>query len=177
MDELMLVPVSADDTAAVAEYRSAFPAQTARVTADENRIPGLDCLEKYEDIADWLQYVSDSEGRITWFRTVRVSDGKTVGMVILRHALEYDDDDPEFCSHIGYSVRPDERRKGYAKAQLRLALREAKRLGLDTVRLVCADFNTGSRKTIVACGGVLIDTVYGEESGIHVLRFDAATDI
>lgn len=177
MDELKLIPVCAADADAIAEYVASFPENRQRVTFAENRIPGLDCLEEYESTAEWLQYVSEMSGKITWYRTVRLSDGKTVGTAVLRHALEYDDDDPEFCSHVGYSVRPDERRKGYAKAQLRLVLREAEKLGLKTLRLVCADFNTGSRKTIEGCGGVLADILHGAESGMNVLRFDIRTDV
>lgn len=174
MEELQLVPVTASDVKIIAEYCAAFPESRMRVTFEENRIPGLDYLEEYDNIADWLQYTSLMCWGITWFKTIRCSDGKMVGAVILRHDLQYDDDDPEFASHIGYSVRPDERRKGYAKAQLRLALEEARKIGLETVRIVCVDYNIGSRKTIEACGGVLRDSIRGEESGLEVLRFDVA---
>ena len=163
MEELQLVPVTAADTKIIAEYCAAFPESRMRVTYEENRIPGLDHLEEHDDIADWLQYTALMRWGITWFKTLRCSDD-----------LQYDDDDPEFASHIGYSVRPDERRKGYAKAQLRLALEEARKIGLESVRIVCVDYNTASRRTIEACGGVLRDSIRGEESGLEVLRFDVA---
>ncbi len=176
MDELRLIPVSADDAAVIAEYCAAFPTDRERVTHEKDRIPGLDHLEEYETVADWLRFASEMSGTITWFKTIRCADGKMVGAVVLRHALQYDDDDPEFASHIGYSVRPDERRKGYAAAQLRQALRFAHdTLGLDSVRIVCAAYNTASRSTILRCGGVYVDTLHGEESGIDVMRFDVTT--
>ena len=177
MNELQLVPLSlalADESAA---YRAAFPANRMRVTLDPDRIPGLDHLEEYDNIPAWLRFCETMRGKTTWYATIRKQDGKMVGALCFRHRLEYDDDDPEFCSHIGYSIRPDERRKGYAKEQLRLALQEAKALGVNKVRLICRDTNAGSVKTILSCGGVYVDTLRGEESGMIVNRYDIPISI
>ena len=57
--------------------------------------------------------------------------------------------------HIGYGIRPSERRKGYNKINLYLALKEAKKIGLDRVMIDCAAFNIASDKTIQAFGGIL----------------------
>ena len=172
MEKLRLIPVSAEYAAEIEEYRAAFPADRMRVTPDPDSIPGLDRLEQFSSAAEWLRHCASVQEQISWYLTVRDSDGKIVGACCLRHALEYDDDDPEFCSHIGYSVRPDERRRGYAKEQLRLLLAEARKLGLRTVRLICSDRNTGSIRTILSSGGIFIDAIYGEESGITVNRYD-----
>ena len=115
-------------------------------------------------------------GKISWYISVRKSDNRIVGALILRHSLEYDDDDPDFCSHIGYSVRPSERLKGDAKEQLRLGLEKAKEAGLQNVRLICRDINTGSVRTILANGGRYIDSLYGEESGMTIDRYDISLD-
>ncbi len=172
MEELRLVPVFPALTEKIVAYRAAFPRDRERVTVDPDRIPGLDYLEEYTDIPSWLRFCETMRDKITWYAAIRRQDGKMVGALCLRHRLEYDDDDPDFASHIGYSVRPDERRKGYAKEQLRLALQEAKALGLSKVRLICRDSNTGSVKTILANGGVYLDTLHGEESGLTVNRYD-----
>ena len=58
--------------------------------------------------------------------------------------------------HIGYGVRPSERRKGYALKMLKYALEECKRLGLNSVILGCYKENIGSAKTIVKNGGILV---------------------
>ena len=60
--------------------------------------------------------------------------------------------------HIGYAIRPHERRKGYAAEMLRLALAYAKNIGLESVMLGCYCDNTASKKTIEKCGGILTET-------------------
>ena len=42
-----------------------------------------------------------------------------------------------FGGHIGYAVRPLERRKGYAKINLYIGLKEAHKLGLKKVMIGC----------------------------------------
>ena len=121
---------------------------------------------------EWLQFCEDMVDKITWYMAIRENDGKIVGFIVFRHKLEYDDDDIEFASNFGYSVRPSERGKGYAKEQLRLGLQKAKEMGLDKVRIVCRDINIGSNKTILANSGVYVDMIHGEVSGMNINRYD-----
>ena len=172
---IRLIRVTAEHARQIEEYRAAFPADRERVTPDPERIPGLDRLEEYGSVEEWLRFCEGMAGKIEWYLSVRPKDGRTVGALVLRRSLEYDDDDPEFSSHIGYSVRPDERGKGYAREQLRLGLQAARRNGLGTVRLVCLDTNIGSIRTILSNGGVYIDTIRGEESGMNVNRYNIRT--
>ena len=170
--EIRLVRVSPAYAEKIADYRAEFPAGRMRVTLNPDAIPGLDRLEEFDSVAQWLRHCESMEGKIDWFLSVRGADERVVGAAVLRRRLEYDDDDPEFCSHIGYSIRPNERRKGYAREQLRLVLEKAKEAGLPSVRLICRAENTGSVKTILANGGVWLDTIHGEESGLNVNRYD-----
>ncbi len=68
----------------------------------------------------------------------------------------------EFGGHIGYCVRPSERRKGYAKLMLQKALSICKDLGLDKVLITCLETNMASSKTIEACGGVYEKTIFDD---------------
>lgn len=174
MEQIRLVRPTLADTAAIAAYRAEFLPGRMQVTADPDRIPGLDHLEEYPSVADWLRWCGTMRDKTSWFLSVRCGDQQLVGCLCLRHRLEYDDDDPEFASHIGYSVRPSLQGRGYGREQLRLALQEAGKLGLSSVRLICRDINTASSRVILANGGRLVDTLHGEQSGLTVCRYDIA---
>ena len=88
------------------------------------------------------------------FLCIRERDQAMVGICNIRHDLNQDYL-LTIAGHIGYSIHPVERRKGYATDQLRLALLEAKKLGIECVLVTAADWNIGSQKTILANGGVL----------------------
>ena len=78
-------------------------------------------------------------------------------MIDIRHRLnEYL---LQFGGNIGYSVRPSQRRKGYATEMLALALEECRKLGLDRALVTCDKSNIGSAKTIQKNGGVLENEV------------------
>ena len=61
--------------------------------------------------------------------------------------------------HIGYSVRPSERGKGYATRMLEMALAEARRLGLKRVLITCDRKNVASARVIRKNGGRLENEV------------------
>lgn len=83
---------------------------------------------------------------------IRSNDNKLIGMIDLRLGLnEYL---RNFGGHIGYSIRPTERKKGYNKINLYLCLLEAQKYGLDKVLITCATHNEGSRKSILSLGGI-----------------------
>ena len=112
-----------------------------------------------KNIPDWIDYLTllektkpISEGwTATAFLSVRQSDQKIVGICSIRHNID-SEELMNISGHIGYSIAPSERRKGYAKIQLRLALSEARKMGMDRVLVTCTDWNTASEMTILANG-------------------------
>jgi predicted acetyltransferase len=90
-----------------------------------------------------------------------IVEGDTfVGSLAIRHELN------DFLlnegGHIGYSVRPSARRRGYAGNALADALPIARELGITRVLLTCDEDNAGSRATIEKNGGVYEDTRNGK---------------
>jgi predicted acetyltransferase len=73
--------------------------------------------------------------------------------------------------HIGYDVRPSMRRRGYGTALLRLALLEARALGIERVRATCDDDNIGSINVIERNGGTLDGRVTSKRTGTTVRQY------
>ena len=89
----------------------------------------------------------------TTYFAIRESDHKLVGIIDLRHHIDH----PilgTWGGHCGYTVRPSERGKGYAKEMLRLNIQNAERMGMVKLLVVCDETNTASEKTILANGGI-----------------------
>ena len=76
-----------------------------------------------------------------------------------------------YGGHCGYSVRPSERRKGYATMMLAHAKDFGKQRGIERILVTCNPDNTGSSRTIELNGGVLQDTVFNEDLDSYVARY------
>ena len=103
-----------------------------------------------------------------WYRFTGL-DGKVLGMLQLRHCLN--ETLEKYAGHIGYSVAPSERRKGFAKAMLHDALGICRDIGLKRVLVSCRPENEGSRRTILANGGVYEKTVHEPEENIDLEQY------
>lgn len=98
-----------------------------------------------------------------------ISGGHIVGTCSLRHRLN--DFLKNFGGHIGYSVRPSERRKGYATIMVSLVLEKAKVLGIKRVLITCDDDNIASARVIEKNGGKLADKIKREGSKELIRRY------
>ena len=139
---------------------------------------GCGPIRKYEDpiayISECKKYTSQDtlpEGLViaTQFFYVRKADNCLVGMIQIRHY--FNDYLSKFGGHIGYSVKPSERRKGYATAMLKAILPYCREIGLDKILITCIDGNIGSERTILNNGGVYESTVYEAGANCSLKRF------
>lgn len=125
----------------------------------ENIINGSELLDKTECYEEWLQSIKNNENPETvspdWIVTdtfFAVDDEDTIiGIIDLRHTLN---DFLKDFGNSGYSVRPSQRKKGYATQMLKLILEVAREAGLTELHLSVEKDNIPSIKTIVKNGGV-----------------------
>ena len=134
--DFFLVEPSKEYVEQIAEYKQAC------LNADSS-MDGCGPLRKSEDpikyIAECKKYTSTEtlpEGLVlaTQFFYIRKVDNCLVGMIQVRHY--FNDYLSKYGGHIGYSIKPNERRKGYATSMLKAVLPYCKEIGLDKIFLV-----------------------------------------
>ena len=158
-----------------------------RAMAEEFRAEGEQ--KRYEEpIDDFAAYVRrlDEQSRgiglaegivpSTTYWLVR-HDGAMLGMSNLRHRLTPKIED--WGGHIGYAIRPSERRKGYGTQILALVLDKARELGLGRVLVTCDTKNTASTRIIQKHGGMLASESYSPNAERVTSRYwiDLSDDI
>lgn len=133
------------------------------------RFCGVSGLERL-DFDEWLdrnKLIENKstcpDGLVTAMQYIYTDDNesKVIGMINLR--LELNDFLLKFGGHIGYSVVPSERHKGYAKAMLKEGLKFYKSRDYEKVLITCDVNNIASAKTIEACGGKLENIIKEDE--------------
>lgn len=144
---------------------------------DNDKFAGCYNLEEYSSVDKWIKAINMIESIETCpkdkvpanvYIAVRSSDNRIVGMIDLRHHINH----PILSlwgGHIGYSVRPDERKKGYGKEMLRQILHNCKQYGLNKVLITCDEDNFASEKIILANGGVFEHNVCVD--GVKIKRY------
>jgi predicted acetyltransferase len=124
----------------------------------------------HEEMTDFNAYVQkridNKAGRnlpagwVPWTEFWLIKGNKILGTSSLRHqltpALEV------FGGHIGYVIRPSQRRKGYGTEILRLTLQKAAGLQFPRVIITCDDVNIASARIIEVNGGRLKDIIWNE---------------
>lgn len=125
---------------------------------DEELIP---CTLDQKDLSfhDYIKQLNDQakgrglpEGWVPASSFFLLDDkNKIYGAINIRHRLT--EILETLGGHIGYSIRPTERKKGYGSLILNLGLQEAIKLGLKKVLVTCNINNIASAKVIQNNGG------------------------
>lgn len=155
LDELYLVKASKVLEKEIMDYRQEYSDH------GEGHINGCCGLSHYNDFNEWLEIVLSIEkdnlskemANASTYFSVRKSDNKIIGSIQLRHFLSAELE--KSGGHIGYGIRPTERRKGYGRQQLLLVLDKARELKLPKVMISCDKDNVASARTAMSCGAVL----------------------
>ena len=170
-DDFMLIEPTEEYADQIDEFRVEF-------LDWRNTFSGFASLLRMGDAKKWIEWcrrqknpalVDPDRVTATQYLYIRKSDNRLVGLIQVRHY--FDEFLEKYGGNIGYSVRPDERRKGIGRLMFRAVLPECRALGLEKVIACCRDGNVGAENTIRANGGELINTVYEPNRGIWVKRF------
>lgn len=116
-------------------------------------------IEKVISDIDIANIEGDRVPAFTYFY-VRETDNKIIGMINIRLALN------NFLKneggHIGYCIRPTERRHHYATNMLYEALAFCKTIGLSNIIISCDKSNIASANVIMNCSGKLDAEFYSD---------------
>lgn len=172
MSELILKIPTIKDKKIIEDFKEEFI-----VNNEIDNMFGCGSLNKFDNFEMWLEKIEKFSNvktcpsdRVpaTQFISIRISDGKMIGMVNIRHNLN--EQLLLHGGHIGDCVRPSERGKGYGTIQISLALNECKKLNINKILMTCDKDNIASAKTIQKNGGILQDE-HISENGIPFQRY------
>lgn len=148
-----------------------------------SRINGAGGLHRFlDDYEGWLDKLAEDSVRIpdengvpsrTYF-LVRCSDRRIIGMSNIRLALN--EEQKRHGGHIGYSIRPAERGRGWNKINLYLGLKVCQRYGIETAFLDADRDDPACWKTMEALGGVLVRKYFDSEEA-HCMVRDYRIDV
>lgn len=169
-DKLRLVELNPRHQAAFREYL-----EVLRVDGDTERWlfefedKGEDCAEAAEKLKCWKTGKRLPQDWVPATTLFLLRGGKFLGRVSIRHKLN--DFLLRIGGHIGYYIRPDERNKGHGTEILRLAMEQARKLGLRRVLITCDDTGNPASARIIEKNGGLLENVEPTKNGPSKRRY------
>lgn len=137
---------------------------------ESSYICGGSSLEKY-GYKNWLKKLDElsnsetcPEGFVPALLMIYVDDNETKVYGIINLRMSLNSYLLNYGGHIGYSIVPSERRKGYAKRMLKEALTYYRQADFEKVLITCDNTNIASMKTIESVGGEL-ENIVDKENG------------
>lgn len=125
--------------------------------------------EIVERLANWARGESLQDGWVASTTLFLEDEGRLLGVANIRHRLT--EVLERHGGHVGYSVRPSERRKGHATRLLEAAKDVARSLDIERMLVTCSPENPSSARVIEKCGGRFEDETYFEPAGEIVRRY------
>lgn len=126
-------------------------------------------FENLSDFAKFIQMLDNCEhanldnkySSTTSYFVIDEND-RLIGATSLRHYLTMSGYNT--WGHIGYGVRPTERRKGFGTYMLKMMLKEARDRKMHHILIACHTSNTGSVRVIENCNGKLDKTMHDPDN-------------
>lgn len=154
---------------AIEHKQVAWDYRQEHIDYGEAHIHGSSGFIRAESYENWLEKILWNQTNSTpdwvtgnvYFAFV---DSEIVGTIAVRHSLN--DSLLKSGGHIGYGIRPSERRKGYGSEMLALALEKCRELGIEKALVTCDKDNIASAKTAQRNGGILENEVVEDDGNI-----------
>lgn len=154
--------------------------ETVQEFFDNNsNLYGVSGLKRYlDDYEWWLDLLNDREKSETvdeghvpskQFLLIRELDNRLIWFINIR--LNLNDELLEHWWHIAYAIRPSERKKSFATAQLFSVLPIYEDMWVGKVLLICDKVNIWSAKTIQKCGWILENEIIDPTDGELIQRY------
>jgi len=160
-------------------YADEICAYREEMLAAGSSFDGCLSMKRMPDVKEYVEYctefanpnrkLKENGARGTVLLCIRKSDNRMVGCMQVHHVLN--EQMRKITGHVGYSVRPSERRKGYATQMLAKAKDYLSSFGFSKVYVSCLPENEASRRTILANGGEYVETVFLEADQVNLERY------
>ena len=167
--DIKLVVPSEDLRDAYMDYVDDFKDERNPRSKADAELARTDFAAYVRKTRDEAKGIGIPDGYVPWDTYWLVVDGRIVGESGLRHRLS--EALLDWGGHIGYVIRPSDRRKGYGTRMLAMVLDRARAHGIGRVLVTCAVDNVPSATVIGNNGGVLDSESYSPAAGRVTQRY------